>query len=334
MNLSTSKRRRARWVAAGIALGISCIAPTHASDVAAENYPNKPVRIIVPYPVGGFNDTLGRLAANKLGVRWKQPVIVENKPGAQTIIGTQAAATSKPDGYTLLVVQIPLSTNLWLYKSLPYDTLKDFQPVILAGKSPMMLLTHANSEYKSLADVLAAAKKNPGALNYGSSGPGSSQHLGMKLFERQSETSMNQVPYRGSTPLLTDLAGGQLDVAVDLLPHALPFIESGKIRPLAMGTHQRSPLMPELPTAAELGVQGYEVFGWHGFVVPAGTPADVVARINHDLNEIFNEPDVQQMFYRQGVSPDGGTPEQFEAFIKEQIALWEPIIKENNISAE
>lgn len=322
-----------RWVA-GIAASFSCIAPLHASDAASDNFPNKPVRIIVPYPVGGFNDTLGRLAATKLGQRWKQSVIVDNKPGAQTIIGTQAAATAKPDGYTLLVVQIPMATNPWLYKNLPYDTLKDFQPVVLAGRSPMLLLTHANSEFKSLADLLAAAKKKPGAVNYGSSGPGSSQHLGMKLFERQSQTSMNQVPYRGSTPLLTDLAGGQLDVAVDLLPHALPFMLSGKIRPLAMATEQRSPLMPELPTAAELGVKDYEVVGWHGFVVPAGTPEPIVAKINADLNEILKDAEVQEVFRKQGVSPDGGTPEMFAEFILSQMTLWERVIKENDISAE
>ena len=242
-----------------LALAGGAIASTAAPHVAlAQSFPSRPVRIIVPYPAGGFNDTLGRLAAAKLSQQWKQPVIVDNRPGAGTTIGTQAAATAAPDGHTLLVVQFPFAANPWLYKNLPYDTQKAFAPVVLAGRSPMLLLAHAGSPLRTLQDVIAAAKASPGQLNYGTSGPGSSNHLAMALFERQSGTRMKQVPYRGSTPLLTDLAGGQIELAVDLLPHALPFIQSGKVRPLAMATAQRSPLMPELPTAAESGVSGYE----------------------------------------------------------------------------
>ncbi|WP_233235013.1 tripartite tricarboxylate transporter substrate binding protein [Bordetella sp. LUAb4] len=296
-------------------------------------YPSRAVRIVVPYPVGGFNDTLGRLVAAKLGTKWKQPVLVENKPGAGTVIGTQAVATSPADGYTLLVVQFPFASNPSLYK-LPYDTEKAFTPVMLAGRSPMMLVTHANSPLHSVKDLLAAARSKSQALNYGSSGPGSSNHLAMALFESLSQTHMNQVPYKGSTPMLTDLAGGQFDVAVDLLPNALPFLKSGKVRALAVASQKRSSLMPDLPTVAEAGLPGYEVSSWHGFVVPAGTPADVVTKLNRDLNEVLTMPDVKEAFTQQGVEPDGGTPEQFRAFIAAQVALWKKVVQDGHITVE
>src|SRR5688500_7253302 len=244
--MQTFHRRRA-LVACFISTGLLLAGGT----AQAQDYPSKPIRIVVPYPTGGFNDTLGRIIAKKLSVAWQQSVIVDNKPGGGTVIGTQAAATAPADGYTLLVVQFPFAANPWLYKSLPYDSAKAFAPVVLAGRSPMLIVSHAAGPLRTLGDVLAAAKAKPGALNYGSSGAGSSNHLAMALFESVSGTRMTQVPYKGSTPLLTDLAGGQVDLAVDLLPHALPFIQSGKVRALAIASTKRSPLMPELPTAGE-----------------------------------------------------------------------------------
>ena len=229
---------------------------------------------------------------------------------------------------------IPFAANPWLYKSLPYDTAKAFAPVVLAGRSPMLIVSHAAGPLRTLADVLAAAKARPGTLNYGSSGAGSSNHLAMALFESVSGTRMTQVPYKGSTPLLTDLAGGQVDLAVDLLPHALPFIQSGKVRPLAIASTKRSPLMPELPTAAEAGVPGYEVTSWHGFVVPAGTPQPVIDKLNRELNTIFAMDDVKKIFAQQGVVPDGGTPADFKRFIDSQMALWKKVVTDGRITAE
>lgn len=323
---------RRQAMAQGAALAGAALAPGLAGATTA--FPTRPVRIVVPYPAGGFNDTLGRLAAAGLAPLWKQPVVVDNKPGANTVIGTQAVAAAAPDGHTLLVTQFALAANPWLYKSLPYDAQTAFAPVILAGRSPMLLLSHAAGPLRTLPDVLAAAKARPGALNYGSSGPGSSQHLAMALFEHVSGTRMNQVPYKGSTPLLTDLAGGQIDLAVDLLPHALPFIQSGKVRPLAMASAQRSPLMPELPTAAELGVPGYEAAGWHGFLAPAGTPQPVLAQINRDLDALLRQDDIRKTFRQQGVTPDGGSPEQFRTFIAAQMALWKKVVQGAGITPE
>jgi len=329
--LASRRRFALSNVFTGLALAFSVSMGTAQAQDGP--YPSRAVRIVVPYPVGGFNDTLGRLVAAKLGTKWKQPVLVENKPGAGTVIGTQAVAQAPADGYTLLVVQFPFASNPSLYK-LPYDTEKAFTPVILAGRSPMMLVTHADSPLRSVKDLLAAANSKTHVLNYGSSGPGSSNHLAMALFESLSKTHMTQVPYKGSTPMLTDLSGGQFDVAVDLLPNALPFLKSGKVRALAVASPKRSPLMPDLPTVTEAGLPGYEVSSWHGFVVPAGTPADVVAKLNRDLNEILAMPDVKETFTQQGVEPDGGTPEQFRLFIASQVALWKKVVQDGHITVE
>ena len=300
----------------------------------ALEYPTKPVRIVVPYPAGGFNDTLGRLAAKYLSDYWKKPVIVDNKPGAGTMIGTKEVAGAAADGHTILVVQFPYAANPWLYKNIAYDTQKAFAPVLLAGRSPMLLVTHAQGPYRSAAELLAAARIKPNALAYGSSGAGSSNHLAMALFETATATQMRQIPYKGSTPMLTDLAGGQFDVALDLLPHAMPFMQSGRVRPLAIAAPKRSPLLPDVPTAAEAGIPGYEVSSWHGFVVPSGTPPSVVDKLNSDLNRMLLEDEVKKAFAAQGVVPDGGTPAQFRGFIDGQMALWKKVVSDRNITVD
>ena len=300
----------------------------------AQEYPTKPVRIVVPYTAGGFNDTLGRLAAKHLGDYWKKPVIVDNKPGAGTMIGTKEVAGAAADGHTILVVQFPYAANPWLYKNIAYDTQKAFAPVLLAGRSPMLLVTHAQGPYRSAAELLAAARIKPNALAYGSSGAGSSNHLAMALFETATATQMRQIPYKGSTPMLTDLAGGQFDVALDLLPHAMPFMQSGRVRPLAIAAPKRSPLLPDVPTAAEAGIPGYEVSSWHGFVVPSGTPPSIVDKLNSDLNRMLLEDEVKKAFAAQGVVPDGGTPAQFRGFIDGQMALWKKVVSDRNITVD
>lgn len=336
MQRSISSRPRRVWQAILAALAGMMVLPYALAQgsVTLASFPSKPVRIVVPYPPGGFNDTLGRLAANQLSKLWKQPVVVDNKPGGGTVIGTQAVATAAPDGHTLLVIQFPFAANPWLYKSLPYDSEKAFAPVVLAGRSPMLLVTNARSPLQTLSDVLSKARARPDALNYGSSGAGSSNHLAMAHFEATANVQLMQVPYKGSTPLLTDLAGGQIDLAFDALPHVLPFIQSGKVRAIAIANAKRSPLMPELPTLGEAGLPNYEVSSWHGFVVPAGTPVDVVERLNRDLNTVLALPDVKKVFEQQGVMPDGGSPAQFKAFIEGQMALWKKVVTQGRITAE
>ncbi|WP_288081966.1 tripartite tricarboxylate transporter substrate binding protein [Pseudomonas sp.] len=300
----------------------------------AQEYPTKPVRIVVPYPAGGFNDTLGRLAAKHLGNYWKKPVFVDNKPGAGTMIGTKDVAGAAPDGYTILVNQFPYAANPWQYKNISYDTHKAFAPVMLAGRAPMLLVTHAQSPYRTAAELLAAARAKPNVLTYGSSGAGSSNHLAMALFENATGTQIRQIPYKGSTPMLTDLAGGRFDVALDLLPHAIPFMQMNRVRPLVIAAPKRSPLLPDVPTAAEAGIPGYEVSSWHGFVVPSGTPQSVVDKLNNDLNRMLLEDEVKQAFSAQGVVPDGGTTAHFRSFIDGQMALWKKVVSDRNITVD
>jgi tripartite-type tricarboxylate transporter receptor subunit TctC len=297
-------------------------------------YPNKPIKIVVPYPPGGFNDTLGRLLAPKMSEILKQPVVVENRTGGVTTIGTGYVATSPPDGYTLLIAQFPFVTNPFLIKNLPYDTYKAFSPVILAGRSPTVFVTAKDSPYKTLQDVIKAAKASPGKLNYGSSGNGSSNHLSMALFEKMANVEMRQIPYKGSTAIMTDIVGGQVDVAIDVLGNMASFLQNGRVRVLAIGQMTRSPLLPQVPTMNELGIAGYDVNSWHGIVVPAGTPRPIIDKINSTVNEILKMNDVKEVFRVQGVVPDGGSPEQLETFLQAQSNTWGKLIKALNITAD
>ena len=319
---------------AGILVCVSLLFGKFAYAQGGISYPDKPITIVVPYPPGGFNDTLGRIVGKKLSDAWGVTVVVDNKPGAGTTIGSSFVARSAPDGYTILVAQFPFAANPFLYKSLPYDTQKAFSPVILAGRSPMVLVANSSSPIKTTGDLLSLAKAKPDSVNYGSSGSGSSNHLAMVLFEMMAGVSLNQVPYKGSTPLLTDLAGGQVEVAFDAYPHVRPFLQSGKIKPIAIATESRSSLMPEVPTVSESGVKGYESSSWHGFVVPAGTPKSVVDKLNKQINLILAQEDIKKTFNEQGVVPDGGTPQQFDSFIRKQMDLWKRVVSKSGITPE
>jgi tripartite-type tricarboxylate transporter receptor subunit TctC len=319
---------------AGILVCVSLLFGKFSYAQGGGSYPDKPITIVVPYPPGGFNDTLGRIVGKKLSDAWGVTVVVDNKPGAGTTIGSSFVARSAPDGYTILVAQFPFAANPFLYKSLPYDTQKAFSPVILAGRSPMVLVANSNSPIKTTGDLLSLAKAKPDSVNYGSSGSGSSNHLAMVLFEMMAGVNLNQVPYKGSTPLLTDLAGGQIEVAFDAYPHVRPFLQSGKIKPIAIATESRSSLMPEVPTVSESGVKGYESSSWHGFVVPANTPKHVIDKLNKQINLILAQEDIKKTFNEQGVVPDGGTPQQFDSFIRKQMDLWKRVVSKSGITPE
>jgi tripartite-type tricarboxylate transporter receptor subunit TctC len=305
-----------------------------AAYAQAQNYPNRPIRIVVPYTPGGFNDTMARVFGKKLQDAWGQPVIVDNRPGGGTIIGTEHVAKSAPDGYTLLVVGFPLPVNQYLYKKLPYDTAKDFAPVILGGQSPSVMVVNTTSSYKSAKDVVAAAKARPGKLNYGSSGNGTSNHLIMAYFMNVAGLEMMQVPYKGSAPMVTALLGNEVDVNYDNVPHVLPHVKAGKMRALAITSAKRSPLAPEVPTVAELGWPGFEVQVFYGLAAPAHTPPEIVAKLNAELNKILVQDDVKKIFLDAGVEPLGGSVQQFDAFFKEQSAKWGKVIKDANITPE
>ncbi|WP_062361730.1 Bug family tripartite tricarboxylate transporter substrate binding protein [Variovorax paradoxus] len=298
------------------------------------SYPDKPIRIIVPYTPGGFNDTMARVFARKLQDAWGQPTVVDNRPGAGTVLGTDAGAKAAPDGYTLVVAGFPLVVNQYIYPKLPYDTKKDFAPVILGGQTPNLLLVRAESPIKSMADLIANAKANPGKLNYASAGNGTSLHLAMEYFKSVTGTDMNQIPYKGSAPMVTDLLGGQVDVMFDNLPNALPHVKAGKMRALAVTTPKRLAAIPDVPTVAEQGYPGFEVAVWYGLAAPKGTPKPILDKLNAELQKALKSDDVKAIFAAQGVEVLGGSVADFEKFFAAQDAKWAPVIRKAGIKAE
>jgi tripartite-type tricarboxylate transporter receptor subunit TctC len=303
-------------------------------QAAGQGYPSKPIKIVVPYPPGGFNDTLGRTLAAKFSEAWGQPTFVENKPGGNTLIGSDYVAKSAPDGYTLLVVAFPFAVTPSLIKDMPYDTLRDFAPVILAAQSPNLLVVNPQLPVKSVGELVALAKSQPGKLSYASTGNGSSNHISMELFKNMAGVDILHVPYKGSAPAVTDLIGGQVAVMFDNVPNVLPQVKAGRLRGLATSGTKRTPLAPDLPTVAESGVPGYEVMVWFGLVAPAGTPREIVQKLNAETLKILAMPDVRERFLAQGVEPVGGTPEQFGEHIRSQMSKWARVVKDAGVKAE
>ena len=300
----------------------------------AADYPSKPIRIVVPYPPGGFNDTLARTIGQKLHDKWTQPVVVDNRPGGGTTIGTNLVARSAADGYTLLVVSFAFAVNPALYASLPYDTVKDFTPVVLAATTPNLLVVHPGMPVKSVGDLIALAKAKPGKLNYASAGNGSSNHLSMELFKNLTGVDLVHVPYKGSAPAVIDLIGGQVDVMFDNVPNVLQHVKSGKVRGLAVSSRERSPLVRDLPSVSEAGVSGFDVLVWFGVVAPRGVPLPIVKKLNSEINFILKLPEVMQLFHGQGVEPMGGSPGDFAAFLQSQTTKWAEVIRASGAKAE
>jgi len=308
--------------------------PAYAGMTFAQSYPSKPIRIVVPYPPGGFNDTLGRTLAAKFTESWGQPAIVENKPGANTLIGSDFVAKSAPDGYTLLIVAFPFAVTPSLIKNMPYDTLKDFAPVVLAAQSPNILVVNPDLPVKSVGELIALAKAKPDSLSYASTGNGSSNHISMELFKSLAGVKLVHIPYKGSAPAVTDLLGGQVQVMFDNAPNVMPQVKAGRLRALGQSGLTRSSIAADLPTVAEAGVPGYEVMVWFGLVAPAGTPREVVMKLNGEVLKILAMPDVRERFLAQGVEPMGSTPEQFGEHIRGQMAKWGKVVRDAGVQAE
>ena len=305
-----------------------------ATPADPDNYPNRTIRYIVPYPPGAFNDTLGRIVAQKLSEAWGVPVVVENRPGGGTLIGSEAVAKAPPDGYTLLGVAFPFGANPSIYKNLPYDTVKDFTPLIFAGQTQNLLVIKPSLPINSVKELIDYAKKNPGKVSYGSTGIGSSNHLSMELFKSMAGVDLVHVPYKGSAPMVNDMLGGHIDIAFDNTPNVLPQVNGEKLRALGVSSKARSALAANVPTVSEAGVPGYEVTVWFGIVGPAGMKPDVVKKLNEELNTIFGMDDVKRRFVEQGVDPVGGPPSRFADHIRAEIGKWAKVVKDANIQPE
>ncbi|HXF15778.1 MAG TPA: tripartite tricarboxylate transporter substrate binding protein, partial [Burkholderiales bacterium] len=280
---------------------LCCILCGAGQPALAQHYPSKPIRIIVPYPPGGFNDTLARTLGQRLTESWHQAVIVDNRPGAGSTIGTNLAAKAPADGYTLLITSFAFAVNPALYSSLPYDSERDLLPVVLAATTPNLLVVNPQLPVQSIKDLIALAKANPGKLNYASAGNGSSNHLSMELFKMLTGTDMVHVAYKGSAPAVNDLMGGQVNLMFDNAPNVLQQVRAGKLRALAISSKQRSPIVKELPSVAEAGVPGFDVSVWFGVMAPAGTPRAVIHQLNAQINAILQLPQIRQAFASQGV---------------------------------
>jgi len=316
-----------------ILLAAIAVANVHAQAPVA-NYPAKQIRVIVPFPAGGPTDAIARAIGQKLSETWGQPVIVDNRPGAGGNIGTELAAKSPADGYTLFIGTVANAINQSLFAKLPFDFVRDFAPVTQNYVTGLILAVHPSLPAHSVKELIALAKAHPGQLSYSSSGVGGTPHLAGELFNSMAGVTMVHVPYKGSAPAMADLLGGHIQLTFDNMLTVLPQVKAGKLRGLAVTMTTRSPLTPELPTVAEAGLKGFEVKSWNGVVVPTGTPKEIIARLNGEIVRILRQPDLREKFLVQGVELVPTTPEEFGAFIKQDIAKWAKVIQLSGARAE
>lgn len=304
-----------------------------ALPALADTYPSKPIRLIVPYAAGGGTDTVARLLGQKLSASMGQQVIVENRPGASTQLGTSAVVTAAPDGYTLLMGTANLATNVPLFAKLPYDAQKDLMPVSLVTKVPVYLFVNESSPIKDVATLVSRSKATPGGLSYGTAGNGSIPHLAGEMFNTATKSGLVHVPYKGSSEAATALLGGQVALAFDNLPPMNAYVKAGRVKPVAIALPARSALLPNVPTLAELGVP-MEAYSWWGVMAPAGTPAPVVERLNKEILAALQLPDVKERFMQQGIEPVGSSPADFGKHIRAETEKWSRIVRDANIKPE
>jgi tripartite-type tricarboxylate transporter receptor subunit TctC len=317
------------------ALGLALVSAFASTAVLAQAWPAKPIKLIVPFPAGGGTDIIGRELAQKVAGNAGWTIVVDNKPGSGGNLGVDAAAKSPADGYTLVLGQTSnLAINPTLYSKLPYDPVKDLSPIGLVASAPLVIVVAADSPYKTLADVVAAAKAKPQALNYATSGNGTVAHLATELFQRTANVQMTHVPYKGAAQGATDLIGGQVQLYVSSVPTLIGHIKNGKMRALAVTSAKRTDDLPQVPTVAESGYKGFEAVTWFGVLGPANLPKDVVTRFNAEMNKALQSPDLLKKLSGQGADVASSTPEQFGKLIRDDIARWGKIVKESGAKAD
>jgi tripartite-type tricarboxylate transporter receptor subunit TctC len=321
-----SKSQRMLLTALGLLLALTTAA-------AAQNYPTKPIRLIIPFPAGGSNDVVGRVIAGHLSERLGQQVVVDNRgAGAGGVVGTDAAAKAPNDGYTLLVISIAHAVNPWLYK-LPYDPIESFAPISLLASGPNVLAVNPSLPVNSVKELIALAKEKPGEIEYASAGVGSFQHLGAELFKLEAGVDMLHVPFKGGGPAMMNVMGGYTKLLFSSLVQTTPLIRGGSLKALGTGGLKRSPVLPEIPTIAEAGVPSYEAINWWGLVAPAGTPEPIIARLHQTLQEVQNAADVQKHFATEGAEVVKTSPAEFAAFLAKDMRKWERVVKESRMMA-
>lgn len=320
---------RHRAILAGIALAAM------STLAGAQAWPAKPIRIVAPSTPGDAPDVIARLVADKLSVALGQQVVVENRPGAGGVVGSEAVAKSPPDGYTLIMGNAGShGINAAVYSKLPYDIQRDFVPVSQVAVAPNVMVINPGVPANTVAEFIAYAKSQPGKLSYASGGNGSSAHMSMELFKSMAGVDIQHIPYKGSSPALTDLIGGQVVVFIGNMPPTVPHIKSGRLRALAVTTKARSALMPELPTISDAALPGFETVAWFGVLAPAGTPPEVVNRLSQEIGRIARSPEMREKLLAMGAEPVGGTPEEFKAVIDRDIAKWKPLAQKVGIRVD
>jgi len=307
---------------------IGVMASLGSLSVHAQTYPSQPVRMVVPFAAGGTSDTIARLLSERMAQKLGTPVVVENRAGAGGNIGSELVARAKPDGYTMLMGTVAThGINASLYKQIAFDPVKDFKPVTLIASTPSVLLVNPAVPVDSVQELIDHAKSHPGKLNFGSSGNGSSHHLAGELFNSMADTRMTHIPYRGTAAAQVDLIAGEIQVLFDTLPAAMPHVQGGKVKALAVSSLERDASLPDLPTIAEAGVPGYEVGSWYGFLFPAGTPDEIVERMSAAVTEVINSPEVTERLLAQGATPVASTPAEFTEHIAREQEKWAKVIK-------
>ena len=304
-------------------------------SVQAQGYPNKPIRLIVPFPPGGGNDVIGRIIAQKLTERFGQQVVVDNRAGANGIVGLQALMQAPPDGYTIGVAAAgPMAVNPSLYDKLPYDSLKDFAYVTNMVIFPLILITHPSVPVKTTQELVNLAKAKPKQIFFATPGSGNSAHLAGELLNSMANIQTVHVPYKGQGPAMADLVTGQVQMMFASIPSVLAQVKSGQVNAIAMGSAKRVPSLPDIPTLSESGVPGFEAYSWVGILAPAKTPKDIITKLNKEIVDILKQKDVADMLNQQGALPVGDTPEQFAAYVKAEINKWGAVVKSANIKAD